>query len=187
MVNCYGRQPQTDFFHVAVVGINEGWDVMVIWRFCSRESVCGNVELGSIFTGGAGLRKVTLSFGYFFFHRAIGLLFTLVAVHFSKWTCFCFHSIELGFQFVKFLILVVGFHFMSCETYSFRNNIFFREIQLVCRVKIPSWSFGYKPWSNKLSYVMVRLSHANMQHFIFLFLVLLLFVVVLHQYNMKGH
>lgn len=29
MVNCYGRQPQTDFF-IAVVGINEGWDVMVI-------------------------------------------------------------------------------------------------------------------------------------------------------------
>lgn len=74
---------------------------------------------------------IFFSLGYWFAFHSCGRSF-------FKMDMLLFPLIELGFQFVKFLILVVGFHFMSCETYSFRNNIFFREIQLVCRVKIPS-------------------------------------------------
>jgi hypothetical protein len=110
-------------------------------------SCCFEVQMGYV----VNVKNSFPILWWFFFFIGLFVCFSL----FFKMNMFLFPLIQLGFHFVKFLILVVGIHIMLCETYSFWNS-FSREIQVVCLVKILSWSFDYKQWSNKLSYVMVR-------------------------------
>lgn len=74
--------------------------------------------------------------------------------------------IALCFQFIKLIWIYVTAAFILCYLRLILSETsFFREIQLVWLLKIQSWSLGYKPWNNKLTYVMVRFNHSKSTDF----------------------